>query len=444
VIGDAELEALAAGVLAAGAKVVPGAEVSAFARASRDANTRFAVNGIVSSGDVEEIAVTVRVAIGKRAAATTTNQTDPAALRGTVERAAAMARLAPEDPEAMPLLPPQTYAAAPSAFDAPTAELSAEARAKAAAAAIAVAKRADLRIAGFLSHGASAWLLATSTGLRARHRESQVSLSATARTADASGSGWAGRISNRVADLDPAELARIASEKAVASARPRRLDPGRYTVVLEPAAVADLLSFLPLDARAVDEGRSVFTRPGGGSRVGEAIASELITIRSDPFDPAAPTAPFDEEGLPLAPTTWIDRGTLRALAYSRYWAAKQQKAPTGYPRALSLAGGSADGIADLMSGVERGLLVTRFWYTRMLDPQQVLVTGLTRDGVFLIEKGKITAPVQNFRFNESPIAMLKGCDALTRQVVRSPTNEAWRVPAIRARDFTMASVSEAV
>jgi predicted Zn-dependent protease len=215
------------------------------------------------------------------------------------------------------------------------------------------------------------------------------------------------------------------------------------TVVLEPMAVTELLQFLSgsLNARRADEGRSFFSKAGGGTQVGEKIFGDAITLRSDPTDPTMPGPTFDGEGVPLAPTSWIDKGTLTGLVYNRYWAKKQGKQATGFPNRWALAGGTATR-DELVKGVTRGVLITRFWYLRMVDPQAILVTGLTRDGTFLIEKGEIVAPVNNFRFNESPAALLANVEAMSRETAR--TSIGWRVPAIRAASFNLASISEAV
>lgn len=432
-------------VLAIAKRTAPGADVFVRLGAGRSANTRFAKNEITSTGDVEEMQLSIRVAFGKRHAAFSTNQTDPASARGAVDMAARLARLSPEDPEAMPLLGPQKYKAVQGAYD-PTAEkLGAEARAKAAGAAIAAAEAADLEIAGYYEHSASVVALASSAGLFAHFASTQIEFTTTARTTDGSGSGWAGVFAARAADVDPAAVARVAADKAVRSRKPRRLEPGRYTVVLEPAAVQEMLTFLSwsLDARRADEGRSFFSRAGGGTRVGETIFGDQITFTSDPTSPATPNAPFDGEGLPRAPLTWIDRGRVAGLVYSRYWAAKQGKTPTGFPNAWQLAGGTATA-EDLVRGVKRGVLITRVWYTRWVDPQAILITGLTRDGTFLIENGEVVGPVNNFRFNESPVTMLKNADALTRDTVLMQEGASWRVPALRTHEFNLASISEAV
>jgi len=214
-------------------------------------------------------------------------------------------------------------------------------------------------------------------------------------------------------------------------------------VVLEPAAVAELTGFLlwALNARSADEGRSFFAKPGGGNRIGETIFGPSVTLRSDPTDVALEAMPFDGEGLPSPAVSWIDKGKLTGLVYSRYWAHKQGKVATGRPQGWQLLGGTTPR-ADLLKGVKRGVLITRFWYTRWVDPQSVLITGLTRDGVFLIENGEIVAPVNNFRFNESPVTMLKNVEAMSAAEV-SPDG-GMRAPALRTSEFNLASISEAV
>lgn len=199
-----------------------------------------------------------------------------------------------------------------------------------------------------------------------------------------------------------------------------------------------------LAARPADEGRSPFSRAGGGTKVSEKIFADGVTLRSDPAEPLAPTTPFADDGLPLRPTTWAENGVLKKLWRSRYWAARTNAEPDGRPRGLHLGAGSSTA-DELVAGVKRGLLVTRFWYIRMVDPQQLLLTGLTRDGLFLIEDGKVVAPVRNFRFNESPIALLRNTDGLGRvRAQRGSLHERLLVPAIRAHDFNFASGSDAI
>lgn len=425
-------------VLARGGKAM---QATASLRNTRGGNSRFAVNEITSSSEVETLTLSVTVQIGKRSATATTNQLDDRSIDDVVGRAQRMAKLAPSNPEAMPPLGRQTYRPAGRASDPATASHTPAARAKSVLAAIIAARAAKVAIAGFYEHAAHVHALASSEGLAAFHAWTSAALSCTARTADGTGSGWAGAQSNRVADLDAAALAATAVDKATSSARPRKLDPGTYTVVLEPAAVAGMLGALVngLGARRADEGRSFFAKGAGQTKVGDKLFPELVTVRSDPTDAGLAVAPFDGEGFPLAPTRWIDKGTLTALTYGRYWAGKQGKPATGGPDGWILDGGKATR-DELIKGVTRGVLITRFWYIRSLDPQTILLTGLTRDGTFLIENGAIAGPVNNFRFNESPVQMLARCDALTPSVL----TQGMRVPALRTHAFNLASISEAI
>jgi predicted Zn-dependent protease len=433
--------------LALAAQIAPGAQASARVEDGRESYTRFAVNEATGAGDTDRASVSVRVALGQRHATASSNRSDPASLRALVERAAAMAKLAPEDPESMPVLGPQAYGRPGPAHDEATASYPHERRGAQVREAIEACGRAGVAGAGFFNASADAYVFATSAGLRAEHRESRAAFSMTARTPDGTGSGWAGTSSERAADLDTARLASIAIEKGTRSAKPRPLPPGRYTVVLEPEAVADLLIYFvgALDARQADEGRSFFARKGGGNRVGEKLFAGDINLESDPADPALPGPAFDAEGLPVAKTRWVEGGALRALRYSRFWASKQGKPQAGLPRGYHLAGGRAGSVQELVKGVQKGLLVTRFWYIRWVDPQSMLLTGLTRDGLFAIERGQIAYPVRNFRFNESPAKVFANATALTRETSRAHGGgPALRVPALVTNDFFMASPSDAV
>lgn len=436
------LDAIASRVLATARELAPGADVRVEVARSSSANVRFARNEPTTAGEGEERSVSLWIGLGRRHATASTNQVDAASVRRLAERAVAMARLSPEDPERVPLLPPQRYREVPSAHDEALAKMGAGDRAALAGRAIAEGDRAGVHLAGFFQRSAVERVLRSSTGLSAHHRETAAQYTVTARTPDGKGSGWAGREVHRAADLDDAALVRTAIDKGVRSAGARALPPGKYTVVLEPAAVMELLAFVvaAMDARSADEGRSFFA-----GKLGQKLFAEGVSLRSDPSDPRTPGAPFDGEGMPLEPRTWIDRGRVSALAVSRFWAAKKGLAPTGQHGVFRLDGGEAESVDALVRGTERGLLVTRFWYNRMLEPQTLLVTGLTRDGLFAIENGRITGPVTNFRYNESPVTVLRNVDALTRATVRVPGwGGAWHVPALRTHEFTMASPSDAV
>jgi predicted Zn-dependent protease len=441
-------------------RATKGADALVAVRSAREGNTRFAVSEITTSGDVDTLTIALTIQLGQRSATAITNQQDDHSIDELVGRALRMARFAPEDPEQMPLLGRQGYIPANNATDLATAKLTPDVRAKAVGAALAAAEGGKVVIAGFMSHGNHSLTLATTLGLAAYHTWTTCNFSCTARTADASGSGWAGVGSNRIADLDAAALARIAVDKATSSAKAGKLDPGRYTVILEPAAVANLLAFLTgaFDARRADEGRSFFSK----KQPGDKLFPETITLRTDPADPALTSPPFDAEGFPLAPTRWIDKGVLTGLPYSRFWAKKHSKTPTGRLNAGRGGGGGGAGPGgdggvgwvldggtssrdELIKGVQRGVLITRFWYLRAVDPATVLATGLTRDGTFLIENGAITRPVNNFRFNESPVQMLARCDGLgPMEIPNSYEVGAMRVPVLRTHEFNLASISDAV
>jgi predicted Zn-dependent protease len=308
------------------------------------------------------------------------------------------------------------------------------------------ARAAGVRIAGFHEHEHASRSLASSAGLWAHHESTSVRYSCSARTADGSGAGWAGGASHRLADLDPARYARTAVAKALAAARPRKLDPGKYTVILEPAAAAALVRFVSdaLDARSADEGRSFYARPGGGPRLGERIFPETITLRSDPADLAAGGQPFDAEGVPQRAVSWIDRGVLTQLPYDRFWAQKHGKPATGFPAGVGLGGGGATR-DELVQGVQRGLLISRFFYTGLVDPELLRTSGLTRDGVFLIERGAIVGPVNNFRFNHSAADLLRRCDGLgPAEVVIVDGGARLRAPLLRSHEFELTSVSDAI
>ena len=452
-----QAKALADRVLAMG----KGDEMRVNVNSGWSGNTRFAGNEITTSGGITDTTVTVISTIGRRRASASSNVLDDEALRRTVDLSERLARLSPEDPELMPELGPQRYAPV-DAFIERTAALGPEARAEAVRTVLArvgeagkgAAGAGDLFVAGFLEANAGAIAIATSKGLFAYHRSTDVNLGTTVRTPDATGSGWASSGARDWGLLDPAALGAVAARKAVASRAPQAIEPGMYTVVLEPQAVADMLPLLmgSFNARNADEGRGTFSKRGGGTRVGEKIADERVTLYSDPADPDLLSQPFDGEGLPVGRRVWIENGVLKQLSYSRYWAQKQGVQPTGggggggggfgggIPGGLKMVGGSRS-TEELIAGTERGILVTHFFYIRFLDQRTVLLTGLTRDGTFLIEKGKVTRSLKNFRWNESPLFMLNKID----EIGRAERTAAGQVmPGIRARDFNFTSLSDAV
>ena len=410
-------------------------------------NVRFAANQMSTAGSIVDANVAVQSSFGPKHAVVTTNDLSDEALQRTVAQAERLAKLAPDDPESMPELDPQQYVAVDAWFEA-TAGLTAGERAKAALSALEPARAAgDVTAAGFLVAGAGMTSIANQKGMFAYFRSTSSNYTLTVRTKDGSGSGWAAADHPDWKQIDFAAVAKRAIDKARASRDPQKVEPGRYTVILEAQAVGDLVQLVAnyADARTSDEGRSPFAKPGGGNKIGEKIVDSRVTMFSDPGDPQLLAQPFDGEGFPIARQVWIDKGVLKQLYYSRFWAKKRGRQATGAPSSIKMSGGSAS-IDEMIGGTERGILVTRLWYLREVDPRTILYTGLTRDGTFLIEHGKIAHSAQNFRFNESPLFMLNNLEALGKSERLAGTEQGGSIamPSIKVRDFNFTSLSEAV
>ena len=412
-------------------------------------NTRFAGNQVSTAGDDTDTVISVRSVFGKKAASASTNKLDDASLKGVVEVSEKLAQLSPEDPELMPELGAQHYLNV-EGWAATTANLDPAGRAAAVRKVATPSLATGLVATGYIESDANVLAIATSAGLFAYGRQTAAAMTTTVRTADGRGSGWAGASHSDWSKIDPASLGERAIEKARRSSDPVAVEPGRYTVVLEPTAVGNLIQLLgfALNARNADEGRSFFTKPGGGNKIGLKVVDERVSIFSDPADPEGYAYPFAPDGYATVRTPWIENGVVKNLSYDRYWAQKQGKEPTPLIRSIHLTGGSGS-TEDLIASTKRGLLVTRFWYIRPVDPRTILFTGLTRDGTFLIENGKITRAVKNLRFNESPVFMLNNLEAMGTSVRVSASEDggpgfAIVVPPILARDFNFTSLSDAI
>lgn len=410
-------------------------------------DVRFADNQMSTAGSVVDAGMAVQSSFGTKHAVVTTNDLSEGSLRRCVEQSEVLARLAPEDPEAMPELEPQQYERVDAYFDS-TAAIGAAERAQAALTALAPARKAgDIKAAGFLVAGAGCGAIANQKGLFAYHRSTSVNYTLTVRTTDGTGSGWAGADHPDWKQIDFEMISRRAIDKARSSATPAAIEPGRYTVIFEPQAVGDLVQLVAgyADARQADEGRSPFSKPGGGNKVGEKIVDSRVTIYSDPRDPQLLAQPYDGEGMPIARQVWVEEGKLKQLQYSRFWAKKQGKTPTGGTTSLKMSGGSAT-MDAMIKSTERGILVTRLWYLREVDPRTILYTGLTRDGTYLIEQGRISRAISNLRFNESPLFMLNNLEMLgpVERLAGTEAGGAVAMPAIKVRDFNFTSLSEAV
>ncbi len=422
-------------------------QCSASLGGSRAGNVRYALNSVTTSGRVDDANLMVEVAFGKRTGTATTNRFDDASIVAAVRRAEELARLAPENPEFMPAIPKQAYRAS-STFHAATAAISPEYRAQVAADCIEPCRKDKLVAAGFFTDSQDYMALANSNGNFGYQKSTGADFTCTVRTEDGKGSGWVARNLADVSKFDAKSEIRTAIDKAKSSVDARALEPGKYTVVLEPAASAGLLSFMMFgfDARQADEGRSFLSKKGGGNKLGEKLFDERVTVYADPWHAEAAALPWDpQSGLAREKTPIVTAGKVEYLQYSRYWAQKQGKKALGQPGNLIMLGGDQSTM-DLVRGTRKGILVTRTWYIRMVDPQTVLLTGLTRDGTFYIENGEIRYPIKNFRFNESPAIMLNNVEEIGRPI-RVGDDESpfvMMIPPMKIRDFTFSSLSDAV
>ncbi len=409
----------------------------------RSANLRFARNAVSTSGASERLSLSVTSSFGLRSGSATINEFDDASLARVVRTAEELARLSPENPESVKLPGPQKYLE-PARYFASTAGLTQQDRVRQTAASIGICREAKLTAAGFLEDSTGFSALANSKGLFAFQRSTGVDFSITARTEDGTGSGYALADFNDASRLDAAAVTRIAARKAAMSKGARAIEPGKYTVILEPAAAGTLIDLMvgSMDARSAEEGRSYLSKAGGGTRQGEKLLDERVRLYSDPLHPEVPGSKWTQDGLPQRRIDWFEGGVVRNLRYSRFWARKKELSEDK----VALGGGPTimDGtdtsLEALIKGVKRGVLVTNLWYIRMVDPQTLLHTGLTRDGTFYVEDGEIRHPLKNFRFNESPVIMLNNLEALGR-----PTRvKGSLIPPMVVRDFTFSSLSDAV
>lgn len=409
----------------------------------RSGNLRFARNTVSTSGGSEQLQLGVTSSFGKRSGVASINEFDDASLARVVRSSEELARLSPENPEYVELPGPQKYLE-PVGYFASTASLTQEDRVRQVAASLGICRDAKLVAAGFLSDNTSFSAMANSHGLFAYSRDTGIDFSITARTEDGTGSGYALADFNDAARLDAAAVTRIAAKKAAMSQGARAIEPGKYTVILEPAAASTLINLMvgAMSARSAEEGRSFLSKAGGETRHGEKLLDERVQLYSDPVHPELPGGKWTSDGLPQRRIEWFQGGVVRNLRYSRYWARKKglaedQVAIGGGPTIMT---GTDTPLEDLIKGVKRGVLVTNLWYIRQVDPQTLLQTGLTRDGTFYVEDGEIRHPLKNFRFNESPVIMLNNLEALGKATRVNGS----LIPSMVVRDFTFSSLSDAV
>ena len=408
--------------------------------------TRFASSRIHQNTWREDVEFRVTAVVdGNRTGVTSTHSFDEASVRRAAEEAVAIARVAPGDPD-FPGLAPPTDATKPATFDEATANATPSERAAGVAAALGEFP-GDMEGAGYVETVADEVLISSTTGLRLYGSTTRAGVSVLAIAPDSS--GYAERLERRFADLDAATLARRAVDKAERSRDPQPVDPGAYTVILEPAATSTLIQFLGyigFGAKSFTEGRSFMT-----GKIGEKLASDLVTIVDDPVAPDALGLPFDFEGTPARRVVLIDRGTAAAVVWDRTTAAKGSTESTGHalpppnpygpmPLNLRMEPGSST-IDEMVASTERGLLVTRFHYSNVVNEKETVLTGMTRDGTFLIEDGRIARGVKNLRYTQNALEALANIEAIGdhTEISTELFFGGSRAPAIKVRDFKFSS-----
>lgn len=413
--------------------------------ATTGGNIRYARNSVSTAGENTDATIVVQSYFGKKAGTATINEFDDASLEKVVRRSEELARLAPENPEFMEPLPKQNYGESKT-FVPSTAKITPDYRASSAADSIRLARNGKVIAAGFWEDAFSTAAMMNTKGLFAYNQATGVTYTVTMRTDDGTGSGWVTRDFHDVNKLDTSEASRVAIDKALQSRNPKAIEPGKYTVILEPAASAELIRnmLFNMNARPADEGRSFLSKKGGGIKLNEKVFDERVNFYTDPNHIEVPASPWTDDGQARKKMDIIRNGVVKNIFYDRYWASQKGVPSVPFPGNAIMEGGSAS-LEDMIRDTKRGILVTRFWYIRTVDPQTLLYTGLTRDGTFYIENGKIKHPIKNFRFNESPVIMLNNLETLGKQVrVSAGGNVNLYLPYMKIRDFTFTSLSDAI
>jgi PmbA protein len=447
-------------------------QVEAYFYGGRSALTRFANNVIHQNVAEENYGVSVRTVFGGRTARASTNKLDNESLKRTVLASESLAKVQAPDPDLLPMLTPRESETAgrepgdaspvppPSRYFPQTAAITPEGRAAGISSIVGVANRHKLTTAGIYSNSEYVEGIFNSRGVSTWHSQTSAEISITMLAADSS--GWQKANSPDIRNLDPLALAEIAARKAIDSAAPREIPAGKYTVILEPAAVLDIVGFMFWDfaGQAILDERSFLN-----NRIGTRLFGENINIWDDVVHPLQSGAAYDGEGMPRQRVQLVQNGVVNRVVYARGTAAKMKKsehaakvgpiAATGHgfllpnemgemPGNIVVAGTeSPQTVEQMIASTERGILVTRLWYIREVEPYEKILTGMTRDGTFLIENGKIQAGVRNFRFNESLIHMLSNVEAMSTSV-RASGEESFDmvVPAMKVRGFNFTEVTK--
>ena len=402
---------------------------------SDDSNlSRFGLNRITQNMSKKIEQISVKAIKGRRVGSVVTTKTSMSELLGVLRKAERIAKAMPEDPEFMAPLNPQQCKRVDMEVAA-TAKITPLAKAKKILKIVEHAKKKNAILAGYFENGKKRFAVLNTRGFYCDQTLTASTFSITAKIDGASGFAEASHEDVNQVEVDG--LYRTALDKARMNRDPVELAPGEYPVILEPLALGRLLFFLQflMDKRSADEGWSYFTK-----KEGKRIAARSITLFSDPAFSACPSIPFDfqNEGSPLRKQVWIKDGILKKLWTTRYWAKKKGVKATGMPLNLLIKGSTA-GVDDLIKKVDHGLLITRLWYIRFVNRRELILTGMTRDGLFLIEDGKISKAVKNMRFNDSPFTLLKSAKMLGKS---ARAEERFYVPSLYAGKFNFASVTK--
>ncbi|HYM20719.1 MAG TPA: TldD/PmbA family protein [Candidatus Kapabacteria bacterium] len=418
---------------------------------SHNANLRYAANTVTTGGSSVNTAVHITCASGKRSGSVSSNDLSDDGLSRAVKRAEEISKLAPENEELVPPIGAKQNYLRSAQFDESSADYSygASERARIADHAIKEARARKYVTAGFIETIVARTAFANSKGLFVTDEKTRSVFSTTMRTSDGSSSGWNKRASHAIARLDAERAITRAAEKCAAWKSPTELDPGVYRTILEPSAAADMVQefVFSLNARDAEEGRSPFSRSAGATALGEQVAAPNVRIYSDPNHPLAPAGIYTGSGMPTEQIDWVNSGKIANFTRSRYWAEKTGKRAVPGPANIIMEGGNQLP-EDFLTTVKEGLLITSFWYIRDVDMQSMLKTGLTRDGVYWIKNGEIKYAVTNFRWNESPINVLKNVEEMSKQVVTAPRDgddsTPMMVPMMVVSKFNFSSISDAV
>lgn len=410
-------------------------------------NLRFARNGYLTSGNTVSRGANITVWIKGKRGSSSTSSLDDASLKAMVEQAEKVAEISPVDRQYLPTLGKQTYKAS-NGYAEITANISLSKRAKDISKIIKESEKEGVLSAGFHEARAIASGFATKNGNFGFERRTYANLSMTARTPDGTSSGYFSRSDVNVEDLDTKRIARESVRKAKEGRNARTIEPGVYTVILEPQAVGDLIGRVTsqFNARRAEEGRSAFSMKGRKTKLGQQVFDSKINIYSDPWNEDIPASPSAQAGLPAQKIYLIKNGVLENLTYSRFWAKRKNTAPTRGPvNTILESSGKSESLKKIIKSTKKGLLIGRFWYIRGTDARTASYTGLTRDGVWMVENGKIAYPVKNLRFNQSMIAMLaSGNVEMIGKPERIGRANASLLPTLKLKAFNFTSQSEAV